>query len=204
MHAQPIHILLTAILVTLIGALPIGLVNLTVLDVSFRNGKSEALNVAHGAAWIEVLFGFTALFAGSWIGRAMHENNVMEYLIMIIPLLAGVFFFLKKNGRIADKRDQHHGFIRGIVLNLLSIQVLLYWLFAMAYVNTRWHIELNVYSMLLFAVGIGLGKMGVLWTYAYFSKLILSRSAFLARHINRIIGVVLLFSTLLQFINSVG
>ena len=203
MYAEPIHTPLTAIMVTLIGALPLGLVNLTVLDVSFRNGKSAALKVAHGAAWIEVLFGFTALFAGTWIGSALHQNKITEYLVMIIPALAGIFFFLKKNSASADSRDLYHGFIQGILLNLISIQALLYWLFAMTYVNVRWQPELNVYSILLFATGIWLGKMGVLWIYAYFSVPILSRSTFMARNINHIIGAVLVFSALLQFYKNI-
>ena len=203
MNAQPINTLASAFLITIIGALPFGLVNLTVLDVSFRNGKSAALKVAHGAAWIEVIFGFAALIAGSWIGLAMHQNVITEYLAMIIPALVGVFFFLKKTSSTADNRDQHRGFIKGALLNLVSIQVLLYWLFAVAYVNTRWQPEFNIYSILLFASGIWLGKMGVLWIYARFSVPILSRSTFLAQNMNRIIGTVLAFSAIFQFFKNI-
>jgi threonine/homoserine/homoserine lactone efflux protein len=202
MHAQPLNTLAAAFLIAIIGALPFGLVNLTVLDVSFRNGKSSALKVAHGAAWIEVIFGFAALMAGSRIVLAMHQSVFTKYLVIIIPGL-GVLFFLKKNSSTADNRDQHKGFIKGALFNLSSIQVLLYWLFAVVYVNTRWQPEFNIYSMLLFAAGIWLGKMGVLWIYACFSVPILSRSAFLAHNMNRIIGTVLVFSAIFQFCKSI-
>lgn len=203
MHAQPLNTLAASFLLAIIGALPLGLVNLTVLDVSYRNGKSSALKVAHGAAWIEVIFGFAALMAGSRIEIAMHRNAFTEYLVIIILGLAGVFFLLKKNSSTADNLDQHKGFIKGALLNLISIQVLLYWLLAVAYVNARWQPEFNINSMLLFAAGIWLGKMGVLWIYAWFSGPVLSRSAFLAQNMNRIIGTVLVFSAIFQFCKSI-
>ncbi len=87
-----------------------------------------------------------------------------------------------------------------MLLNLISIQVLLYWLIAMTYLNTRWELEFNMLSLTLFALGILLGKMGVLWIYALFSQKIFTTFGFLARNINRVIGLVLLATVFVQLI----
>lgn len=197
---NPFIIITTAIIITIIGALPFGLVNLTVLDISFHRNKIAALKVAHGAAWIEVLFGLTALIAGSLIGQFTRDHRVVQTLVLIIPALVGLAFLLKKNRSEAKTIEKDPGFLKGVMLNLISIQVLLYWLFAMTYFNTRWEPEFNILFIALFALGIWIGKMGVLWVYALLSQKIFSRFGFLAKNINRVIGVVLLITVFIQFL----
>ena len=51
----------------IVGGLPFGLVNLTVLNVTFEKGNGAAIKIAHGAALVEVVFGITALFAGGML-----------------------------------------------------------------------------------------------------------------------------------------
>ena len=195
-----LYIIPLAVLITIIGALPFGLVNLTVLDTSYRKGKVAAMYISHGAALIEVLFGLTALMAGSLIGQFTRNHQFVQTLVLIVPAGIGVVFLLKKNHTETKKSGKQQGFLQGMMLNLISIQVLLYWLFAMTYLNTVWNPEYNVLSISLFAAGIWLGKMGVLWTYALFSQRIFARMGFLSRNINRIIGMVLLLTVVLQLI----
>jgi hypothetical protein len=87
-----------------------------------------------------------------------------------------------------------------MMLNLVSIQVLLYWMFAMTYLLAIREIEYNAFTIVFFAAGIWLGKMGILWLYAIFSKKIFCSMGFLARNINRVIGVVLLFTVAIQLV----
>ena len=57
MLVEIIIVLLIGITTSIVGAVPFGLVNLTVLNVSLEQGNRAALRIAHGASFIEVLFG---------------------------------------------------------------------------------------------------------------------------------------------------
>ena len=199
---HPLLIIGLAFFVAIIGALPFGLVNLSVLDISYRKNQSTAMQISHGAAIVEVFFGLTAFLAGGMIGQLIKSNQVVYFAVLAVPAVAGLFFLLKRSPAERDKNSGKQGFFTGIFLNLISVQVLLFWLFAMTYINTVWEIRLNVFNIALLAGGIWLGKMGTLWIYAYFSEKIFSSFGFLSRNINRIIGVVLLLTVVVQIIKG--
>lgn len=90
--------------------------------------------------------------------------------------------------------------MKGVVLNLLSIQVLLYWIVAITWLKTSYLPEITPGLILVLVVSIWIGKMGVLWVYALFSNLIMSKSDFIAKNINRIIGTILILSGFIQLI----
>ena len=197
---NPILIISIAILITIIGALPLGLVNLTVLHTSYRNGQCSALQISRGAAIVEVLFGLTALMAGGIIAQYTRNNEIIQFTIMAVPAVVGIFFLLKKNQNTQPDTGGKKGFFKGVLLNFISFQVLLYWLLAMTYMNSIWNPEYTIFFLAIFALGIWLGKMGVLWAYAYFSKRIFRTLSFLSKNINRIIGIVLLLTVIIQFL----
>ena len=186
------------ILAAIIGALPLGLVNLSVMHLACQSNRKAALKVAHGASWIEVLYGLLALLTGTYISGVIGNSPVVRTLAVLIPLLAGVFFLFKKVAR-QELPDARQGYLKGVVLNLLSVQVLLYWMVAVTWLKTHYLPELTPMLIFVFVTSLWLGKMGVLWLYARFSKMIMSRSIFLAKNINRIIGIVLIISGLIQF-----
>ncbi|NBC82887.1 MAG: hypothetical protein GVY19_05845 [Bacteroidetes bacterium] len=188
------------LLITIIGALPFGLVNLTVLDVSYHRGTVPAMKIAHGAAWIEIAFGITALLAGNFLGMGMEKYHAIQQLAIAIPLLVGLIFLLNKSKTTVHSAFKTKGFLRGVLLNLISVQVFLYWIFAITYLSGLGLLEINRAVLLLSVPSIWLGKIGVLWLYARFSKPILSRSDYLAKNINRLIGIVLIASGLLQLL----
>ncbi len=197
---NPVEIIFISILATLIGALPFGLVNLTVLNVAHQNSRHAAMKIAYGAASIEILFGFAAIYLAGFIQNATLNLTLVRFLAIVIPVALGLFFYFKKNKTNTLQTHQKAGFLKGILLNLISMQVFLYWVLAIAYLNTCCLLVFNPINIAVFALGIWLGKMGVLWLYAYFSKAIFSKSDFISQNINRVIGVVLIVSGLLQLI----
>ena len=181
-----------------VGALPFGIVNLTVLDETLRKGSRTALNIAHGAAIVEVLFGLAAILAGGIIEAYINDNAFINYFILGLFIVAGIVFFFNKK-RI-DFPDKSHftGFLKGVFLNLISIQVFLFWIIAIAFLSTKDLGPTDSVSILIFLIGIWSGKMMVLWSYAILSKNIIAKSQKLSNNMNRIIGLILFSVAIIQ------
>lgn len=195
-----IIVILIGILVTSVGAIPFGLVNLNVMDISFRVGRREAMQLALGAAIIEVVYGIIAIVLGTFLHRFIDSNSYLKVIIVLIIGIVGVIYFLKKIPAEETHTARFRYFIYGAFLNIISFQVFLFWIVAAAYLHTHeWFIPEGM-ILLLFALGIWIGKMIVLWIYAISGKTILSRFKLVARNINRIIGTLLIFIMILQFL----
>lgn len=184
----------------IVGALPFGLVNLTILNVTFERGNRAAIKIAHGAALVEIVFGLTALFAGGMLARHIEGNVMISYSTAAVLIIGGIFFILKKQRKNDPQETDTSGFLKGILLNLVSIQVFLFWILAIAFLSSRELLQYDLLSILFFVSGIWLGKMAVLWMYMNLSNRILSRSRIISRNINTIIGIMLFGLAFIQFL----
>ena len=193
-------VLFLGIATSIVGAVPFGLVNLSVLTVSLEQGNRAALRIAHGASFIEVLFGLTAILAGSLVYQHIEGNSLVSYFAMAVLIGGGLFFLLKKQTIGNTRPTAYSGFLKGMILNLVSIQVFLFWILAVAFLSSRQLIKYDPAFILVFIAGIWFGKMMVLLLYMNLSKKLLSRSRIISNNINRIIGFVLFGLALVQFI----
>lgn len=184
----------------IVGGLPFGLVNLTVLNVTFERGNSAAIKIAHGAALVEVVFGLTALLTGGMLASYIEGNVIISFSTAAVLIIGGVFFILKKQRSSNSRVTGYSGFLNGILLNLVSMQVLLFWILAIAFLSSRELLQYDILSILLFVSGIWLGKMAVLWMYINLSNRILSRSRIISKNINTIIGIVLFGIAFIQIL----
>lgn len=189
---------LFAFSITIIGSLPFGLVNLTVSDTAYRNGISSATKVAFGASFIEIIYGLIALITGSYISNYIHINKGIRILALVIPFVVGIIFFFRKTKTMAIEKNNNSGVLYGMILNLISVQMFLFWLAAITYSQKFVNFGLSANEIIFFVIGIWLGKMLVLWLYANFTKYINRKSDFIAKNVNRIIGTVMILSVVIQ------
>jgi len=183
-----------------VGALPFGIVNLTVLDETLKNGSRPALNIAHGAAIVEVMFGLVAIITGGLIDSYLENNLFINYFILGLFIVSGMVFFFNTKHINFPGNSQFPGFFKGVLLNLISIQVFLFWILAIAFLSTKDLNPSDSISVLMFLIGIWLGKMMVLWSYTILSKKIIARSQKLSNNMNRIIGLILFSAAIIQVI----
>lgn len=193
-------IIAMSLIASIIGAVPLGLVNLTVLEVSYKNGVSDAMKLAGGASMVEIMFVLIAILAGKYITIAMDDVEWVKWLFVLVPFLIGIYFFQRRNHFEASSPKKTNNYFRGVILNLISIQVLLYWIFAITYLYRSKHFINEVFTISVIIISVWIGKMIVLWAYALLSKTVLEKFSFLSARINQVIGFILIAIGIVQYL----
>jgi threonine/homoserine/homoserine lactone efflux protein len=197
---EMILVFILALLTAVLGALPFGLVNMSVLETSLRSGRKPAMSIACGASVIEVIYGLAAITGGGMLNSYIEGNALVGITAILVLTGGGIYYFFKKPGRIEQTRKGGSYVFRGLILNLASIQVFLFWLLAVAFLAARGLLQYDGPAILVFLLGIWTGKMLTLVGYMQFGEKMLARSGLISGNINRIIGMVLIGMALIQIV----
>ncbi len=185
-----------------IGALPFGLVNLSVVDLTVNKLEKAAILFSVGASFIEVLFALAAILIGKQLNSLIKVNVLLEFGVVAVILVSSVYFFTKKYHQNKRPKFKIPFLFKGMFFNLISFQVLLYWFLAIAYLENNEKIDFSILYILGFLTGVMSGKMSTLLFYKLISKQVTSKAAFVSRKINQLIAFLLLFAAFFQFIKT--
>jgi len=199
MESLPILYFFIGALACSVGALPLGLVNLSIVEVAIKKDLQHAMGIAKGASLVEIAFALTSLMAGAWVSRFFDESLLIKWIVFSVLLGFGILFWVKKNvPHHSSGKPRFNGFFKGVLLNLASIQVFLFWLVVASILAAKHNLPLSFPEIFLFVAGVLLAKIAVLRLYAYLAVKIIARTNALATNINRIIGALLVFVALIQ------
>jgi len=170
---------LTGFISGLLLCIPVGPVNITILNEGARRGFKWAALIGAGATAMEVIYcavaftGFAAFFEKGWI------KSVMEVFSFAFMLFLGVRFLMAKSvplveslehqfeTRIEQKLHPHSAFMIGFVRTLANPGVLLGWIILGANFISRGWVEPNRESKLACLAGVtasvGLWFTGLSW-----------------------------------------
>ncbi len=202
---------LTGFISGVLLCLPVGPVNLTILNEGARRGFKWAALIGAGATLMEVIYcalaftGFAAFFAKGWI------KAIMEVLSFGFMLLLGLRFTLAKSvpaveniehqieTRIEYKLHPHSAFMTGFVRTLANPGVFLGWILLGAIFISRGWVEPNWEGKLSclagVAIGVGLWFFGLSWAISLGHKKFTAKTLL---KMERISGICLLAIALIQ------
>lgn len=190
--------MIQGIILTIIGALPFGLVNMSVIKITLQEDLRKAMHLALGASIIEVMFASVALVLSADLSQRISDSLIFQMIITGIIFAIGIFFLRKREKEKTNKNPRYNPFVQGIFLNMISIQVLLYWILALLIVSglniSFVHFELDS----LFLIGVFIGKMGVLYLFGIITQKYLLSSKYLFNNINKVIGMIMIAIGLFQ------
>jgi threonine/homoserine/homoserine lactone efflux protein len=156
---------LTGLISGILLSVPVGPVNLTILNEGARRGLIVALLISAGAVLMEMIYctiaftGFAALFNG----RVM--KAVMELSSFVFMLYLGVRFLTAKSvqtvNKVEEKIEQklhpHSWFMIGFVRVMGNPGVLLFWIILAANFISRDWVQTTWQSKISCVLGVGMG-----------------------------------------------
>ncbi|GAA4276989.1 LysE family transporter [Aquimarina mytili] len=203
--------LLFGTLIAIVGAIPLGAVNLAVINTAIKENIKSASYIALAAGIGEIVLAFFALHCSMELSDFFHENQWIQISFIVAFLLIGIYFMhLASIPRQKSKQYKlklsNSKVLTGFSLALLNPPVIIYWILAISLTNK--HIftlttQNPLSTLLLFFIGIYLGKIGTLYFYGKWGNKIAKKQGGSKTKLHRIIGIALITISVFQSIKFI-
>ncbi|WP_300564898.1 LysE family transporter [Flavobacterium sp.] len=181
---------------SLLGVFPPGLINMTAAKISVQDGKNRAMVFTLGALIIVFFQTLISLIFARYIDG--HQEVVVllrEIGFAIFTLLTIYFLFLAKKPKkkktnelkIKSKRSQ---FFLGMLISVLNFFPIPYYALVSVSLSSFQYFTFDTASIYSFVVGVVLGSFVVFYSYIAFFKKIESKTDFLTKNMNNVIGSI--------------
>ena len=189
-------------LVSFLGSLPLGTMNVTVTQISVQKGISDGFAFAAGSMIIEVIIVRIALVTMKWLAKQHRLFRLLEYITTSVILFLAVGSFIaayKMTGFASSLPVQSvKPFWTGVLLSLTNPLHIPFWL--------GWSTVLMNKNILLpssdqynwYVGGIGIGTMLGFMVFIYAGNYLVLQIQQHQTLLNYIIGTVLLITAIIQ------
>lgn len=188
-----IHILL-GLAISFIGTLPLGIINLTIVDQTMKKGSRTGLLIAAGSITVEffqtlIAFQFAALLArlpayGIW------------FHAIALPVFAGLslYYFLNRHqAQLSEqKRKNSSPYLLGMAISAANLMIFPYWIGWGGMLQSHGWLRLDFLYIVLFAIGTVFGTFLALYLFVRLSLWISKRFQDAGKWSNYIIALVFL------------
>ncbi len=188
--------LFSGFIAAIIGIFPPGLINMTAAKISVEDGKNRALSFMGGALVIIFFQTLLALVFARYIDS--HQEVVVllrEIGCGIFTLLTIYFLWIAKKPKKAVKeelkiRSKKSRFFLGMLISSLNFFPIPYYVLVSVSLASFQYFTFETPSVFSFVVGVVLGSFVVFYSYIAFFKKIESKTDFILKNMNNMIGSV--------------
>jgi threonine/homoserine/homoserine lactone efflux protein len=189
--------------VSFLGSLPVGILNVSVVQISLQKGLKAALVFALACALIELGYSYIAVrMSGALVDFAVYKYPIQLFSITLF-LIAGIYYVRKKPS-VQEAQQRLSPFSLGIVLSIVNVIAIPFWLVYTTVLSAYHWIDVDsAKEIAWFVTGISLGTLLGLMTFALLSQRINKRFSLQSSLVNKLVGFILIGSSLLELISLV-
>jgi len=175
-----------------VGYLPLGNINLTVVQMSVGEEKRRWQAFILFAALMEFIYCFGCLYGMQMLLKQPQLITALSWSAVVIFFLLGIFSFLHK------PTEHSSGVKRGILIAILNPLQVPFWLVWGVYVMQNGWVKQEALSIAMFSFVCALGTIAVLYTYAIAGKKLVEKLNVNKILLNRFIGSLLIILAVYQ------
>ncbi len=191
----------TAFGLSALGALPVGLINLSLANRTIERGRKAGLAAATGAMLVEFIYTFVAVYFIDILVRNETIGQSIKLFSMIVLLVFAIYYLTKKSSpskQVEVKKSDARNLFYGIGIAGINMLIIPYWIFIGAWLKSNGFIFDEISSILLIAAGSALGAMAVFLVYVWLGMRVLGKLDRVAHYTNKVIGVLFLILAVVQ------
>lgn len=184
-----------------IGGLPLGIINMSVVNITIKQSSKSAYQFALGSSLVEIFEASVAIIFGLAIEGYLRHNQLVQFIIFFVFVLLGIYFLLKKAKPVfydSPASNKSGEFIKGIMVALLNPQAIPFWLFALAFLAPYHIIDFIGANLYFFLGGVFVGKLLALVLFNKGAKYIKSHMSLSSRIIDKTMGGIFIIIGVIQ------
>jgi threonine/homoserine/homoserine lactone efflux protein len=188
--------------ISFLGSLPLGILNVTATQLSVENGVYAAFSFAVGAMIVELIYVFITLRAMDWISKRIKLFRLFEWVTTALILALAINSLnaainMQKISSIVSA-EATHAFFSGMLLSALNPLHLIFWFGWSTILIEKKILQTKKSDYNSYTAGIGLGTIAGFGVFIYGGSYIIHQLLFNQTLINWIIGIILLITALIQ------
>jgi threonine/homoserine/homoserine lactone efflux protein len=194
-----------AAVISFIGSLQLGPVNLCVIHTAINSNFKSSLMVALGGCLPEIIYASIAFFATEYLLQFKLLVFVFQLFSIALFLCFGVFSFFKINKKANKQNVANSFFIKGFLLGIANPMLITFWLSIILFLNQTSYVYLHTTSVkIAFIFGTAVGAFLLLYSFAIFirkNRTFFSESA--TQKLNKTIGILFIILAIIQFLKLI-
>lgn len=193
--------LLVGVVAAFVGIVLPGMLNMTAVSVSVKNGKRAGLLFAAGMAVTTSMQAFIAFGFADYLRRHEDVLEKIHYFAFFLLILLGIIFISKGKSSQAIKTkkvSRRKLFGGGMGMGVLNALSVLYFFAIGTVLTSRDIVQTGISSVIFFSIGASIGAFIVFWLYVSAADWISKNADWLTRNMNYIIGGFFLLLAAIQ------
>ncbi|NND09309.1 MAG: LysE family transporter [Saprospiraceae bacterium] len=185
---------LLGVFFTALGALPPGMINLSVAERSIQRGFNSGIMVALGAAVTEFVYTFVSIYFIDTIIKNEVIGSMIKWTMVFVFFILGTYYLIKKveavQTKIAGSGSRDFGY--GIVVAAMNMLIIPTWIVIGLWMRGNGFDFVHISEILLISLGSALGGFIVFAGYVRLGRFIVNRMEKVTRYTNRFLGAIFL------------
>ena len=201
-----IELFFSAMLVSFLGQLPFGNMNLTATQLAVQEGYKNAWKYSIGIVIIEVIYLRLALTAMDWVVRNQLIFTIMSWITFAVFLALGILSLVLATRQTKEKKglllnNNLDRFLLGVSVSAINPAQIPFWfIWSTQFINSG-ILKTTTTDFNLFTGGAAIGSIAGLALYVYGGKWVISKMKASNRQLNIFMGVVFILASLYQLYN---
>lgn len=167
-----VQVFLVGIIISFIGSIPPGTLNLAVLQLGMEQKVKTALRFALAVSIIEYPYAWISVVFEDWVTSSPLIVDNFQLITAIVMTVIGAFsIWSARKPSEFSVRFNESGFRRGIVLSILNPMAIPFWVAYTAFLKSQGWIDLSTpWLVHSYVFGTAVGVMILLIIFAFLAK----------------------------------
>ena len=203
-----IQVFFSALLISFLGQLPFGNMNLTATQLAVQEGYKNAWKYALGIVLIEMIYLRLALTAMDWIVEHRLVFNIMGWLTFVVFLALGILSLIMARRQTGEKKglllnNKLDRFLLGVSISAINPVQIPFWFIWSTQLIQGKVLHTTFLDFNLFTAGAGVGSVMGLAVYIYGGKWVIAKMKASNKQLNTFMGIVFILAALWQLYNMI-